>query len=162
MSTFQERLRRLRVNRNIMAKSMADNLGISYRNYQRYERGKTCCPLKIIGDTDAHGTTTTFKPDYQIFEELVFDYNTLLVRFREMAFLNRGVKIIINDNRGESPVSETLHYEGGIISYVEFLNRKETVLHPSPIYLELLNRCYMCLQCSQICRTYFLRNVHNR
>ena len=103
--------------------------------YQRYERGKTCSPLKIIGDTDAHGTTTTFKPDYQIFEELVFDYNTLLVRFREMAFLNRGVKIIINDNRGEAPVSETLHYEGGIISYVEFLNRKETVLHPTPIYI---------------------------
>ena len=103
--------------------------------YQRYERGKTCCPVKVIGDTDAHGTVTTFKPDYQIFEELVFDYNTLLVRFREMAFLNRGVKIVLNDNRGESPVTETLHYEGGIISYVEYLNRKETVLHNAPIYI---------------------------
>jgi len=103
--------------------------------YQRYERGKTACPLKIIGKTDKTGTTTTFKPDYQIFEVLEFDYNTLLVRFREMAFLNRGVKIILTDNRGESPVSETLHYEGGIISYVEYLNRKETPLHQPPIYI---------------------------
>ena len=104
-------------------------------HYQRYERGKTACPLKIIGDADTTGTTTTFKPDGEIFETLVYNYETLLHRFREMAFLNRGVKIIITDDRGEEQKSETLFYEGGIIQYVEYLNRKENVLHKEPIYI---------------------------
>ncbi len=104
-------------------------------HYQRYERGKTVCPLKVIGDTDKTGTTTTFKPDGEIFETLEFDYNTLLTRFREMAFLNRGVRIILSDSRAEEPTGETLYYEGGINSYVAYLNRKETVLHPDQIYI---------------------------
>lgn len=104
-------------------------------HYQRYERGKTATELKIIGTATHTGTKTTFKPDGDIFEELVFDYNTLLTRFREMAFLNRGVKIILIDNRAEESNEVVLHYEGGIISYVEFLNRKETVLHETPIYI---------------------------
>ena len=104
-------------------------------HYQRYERGKTATELKIIGTADKTGTKTTFKPDGQIFEELNFDYNTLLNRFREMAFLNRGVKIILIDNRLEESNEVVLHYEGGIISYVEYLNRKETVLHEVPIYI---------------------------
>lgn len=104
-------------------------------HYQRYERGKTMCPLKIMGDTDKTGTTTTFKPDGEIFETLEFDYNTLLTRFREMAFLNRGVRIILSDSRAEEPTGETLYYEGGINSYVAYLNRKETVLHPDQIYI---------------------------
>ena len=104
-------------------------------HYQRYERGKTTCPLQIRGNTDKTGTTTTFKPDGEIFETLEFDYNTLLTRFREMAFLNRGVRIILSDNRAEEPTGETLYYEGGINSYVAYLNRKETVLHPDQIYI---------------------------
>ena len=104
-------------------------------HYQRYERGKTATELKIIGTATHTGTKTTFKPDGDIFEELVFDYNTLLTRFREMAFLNRGVKIILIDNRAEESNEVVLHYEGGIISYVEYLNRKETVLHETPIYI---------------------------
>lgn len=104
-------------------------------HYQRYERGKTATELKIIGTATHTGTKTTFKPDGDIFEELVFDYNTLLTRFREMAFLNRGVKIVLIDNRAEESNEVVLHYEGGIISYVEFLNRKETVLHEKPIYI---------------------------
>ena len=104
-------------------------------HYQRYERGKTACQLKIIGDADTTGTTTTFKPDEEIFETLEYNYDTLLHRFREMAFLNRGVKIIITDDRGEEQKSETLFYEGGIIQYVEYLNRKENVLHKEPIYI---------------------------
>ena len=104
-------------------------------HYQRYERGKTATELKIIGTATHTGTKTTFKPDGEIFEELVFDYNTLLTRFREMAFLNRGVKIILIDNRAEENNEVVLHYEGGIISYVEYLNRKETVLHETPIYI---------------------------
>lgn len=104
-------------------------------HYQRYERGKTMCPLQVRGNTDKTGTTTTFKPDGEIFETLEFDYNTLLTRFREMAFLNRGVKIILSDSRAEEPTGETLYYEGGINSYVAYLNRKETVLHPDQIYI---------------------------
>ena len=104
-------------------------------HYQRYERGVTVTELKIIGEAHSTGTKTTFKPDGEIFEELIFDYNILLNRFREMAFLNKGVKIVLIDNRSEESNEEVLHYEGGIISYVEYLNRKETVLHEAPIYI---------------------------
>ncbi|MFR1518187.1 MAG: DNA topoisomerase (ATP-hydrolyzing) subunit B [Clostridia bacterium] len=103
--------------------------------YQRYERGKTATELKIIGESSHTGTKTTFKPDSEIFEVLEFDHSVLLSRFREMAFLNRGIKIILIDNRVEQPEEVTLYYEGGIISYVEYLNRKETVLHQPPIYI---------------------------
>lgn len=103
--------------------------------YQRYEKGNTVTELKVIGESSHTGTKTTFKPDGEIFEVLEFDYNILLSRFREMAFLNKGIKIILIDNRAEQPEEVTLHYEGGIISYVEYLNRKETVLHQPPIYI---------------------------
>ena len=102
---------------------------------QRYERGKTVTKLTVIGTSEHTGTRTTFKPDGQIFEDLVYDYNILLTRFREMAFLNGGIKIVLRDDRGEHPVEDILHYEGGIRSYVEFLNRKETVLHENVIYV---------------------------
>ena len=103
--------------------------------YQRYEKGNTVTELKVIGESSHTGTKTTFKPDGEIFEVLEFDYNILLSRFREMAFLNKGIKIILIDNRAEQPEEVTLHYEGVIISYVEYLNRKETVLHQPPIYI---------------------------
>ena len=102
---------------------------------QRYERGKTVTKLTVIGTSVHTGTRTTFKPDGEIFEDLVYDYNILLTRFREMAFLNGGIKIILRDDRGEHPVEDILHYEGGIRSYVEYLNRKETVLHENVIYV---------------------------
>lgn len=104
-------------------------------HYQRYEKGKTVTELKVIGETTHTGTKTTFKPDGEIFEVLEFDYSVLLNRFREMSFLNKGVKIVLIDNRAGQPEEVTLHYEGGIISYVEYLNRKETVLHEPPIYI---------------------------
>lgn len=103
--------------------------------YQRYERGKTVSKLKIIGDTDKTGTSTTFLPDPTIFETVVFDYDTLLTRLREMAFLNKGVKIIYTDNRSEEPNEKILYYKGGIIEYVEYLNRHETVITPDVIYV---------------------------
>jgi DNA gyrase subunit B len=103
--------------------------------YQRYERGKVMCPLKVIGETTETGTTSTFKPDHLIFETIEFDKNILLARFREMAFLNAGIKIILKDNRLEEPYETVLHYEGGIKSFVEYLNRKETVLNNPPIYI---------------------------
>ena len=103
--------------------------------HQRYERGKTATKLEVIGTSDHTGTRTTFKPDGEIFETLIYDYDILLKRFREMAFLNGGIKIILKDDRGEHPVEEILYYEGGIRSYVEYLNRKENVLHENVIYV---------------------------
>lgn len=102
---------------------------------QRYERGKTVTPLEIIGHKEKTGTKTTFKPDSEIFEELVFDYGTLLNRFREMAFLNKGLIIRLVDDRAEEKIEKVLHYEGGIISFVEYMNRNKEVLHNPPIYL---------------------------
>jgi len=103
---------------------------------QRYERGKTVTPLEIIGDTDKTGTKTTFKPDPEIFETVEFDFETMLVRYREMAFLNKGIKIVLTDERPEEPVRKVLHYEGGINSFVEYINKNREVLHSPPIYIE--------------------------
>ncbi|MBQ6090606.1 MAG: DNA topoisomerase (ATP-hydrolyzing) subunit B [Lachnospiraceae bacterium] len=103
---------------------------------QRYEYGKTIYPLKEIGDSDRTGSTITFLPDKSIFEETVFDYNVLKQRLREMAFLTKGVKIILRDCReGKEQVKE-FHYEGGIKEYVEYLNKNQTVLYPNVIYCE--------------------------
>ncbi|MCR5056954.1 MAG: DNA topoisomerase (ATP-hydrolyzing) subunit B [Clostridia bacterium] len=103
--------------------------------YQRYEKGKTVSPLKIIGDASSTGTTTTFKPDETIFEDTVFDYDTLATRFREMAFLNAGIRIDFKDDREESPREDIFYYKGGIVEYVEYLNRKEDVINPDVIYV---------------------------
>jgi len=104
--------------------------------WQRYERGKTVSELKIIGKTDRTGTKTTFKPDKEIFEELEFDYDLLVTRYREMAFLNKGIKIKVIDERKDEPVEKELYYEGGIISFVEYLNKNKDVIHEKPIYVE--------------------------
>ena len=102
---------------------------------QRYERGIPCFALKKIGESERKGTKVTFKPDAQIFEETVFDYDTLLARLREQAFLNRGVRIVLADERGEERKEADLFYEGGICSFVEFLNKGKDVLHPEVIYV---------------------------
>ncbi len=98
-------------------------------HFQRFDRGNYSEPLKIIGDTDKTGTSVLFKPDPEIFQETtVFDYETLLKRLREQAFLNAGIKIIFTDKRNESePVSETLHYEGGIRQFVEHIHKTRGV-----------------------------------
>lgn len=101
---------------------------------QRYERGVAVTGLDKIGTTDKHGTTTYFKPDHEIFEELEFDYDTLAQRLRELAFLNKGVKITFNDDRIDK--EEVFHYEGGIKSFVSYLNRNKEVLQQEPIYVE--------------------------
>ncbi|MCI1859509.1 MAG: DNA topoisomerase (ATP-hydrolyzing) subunit B [Sporolactobacillus sp.] len=111
-----------------------------YRNghvyYQEYHRGKPAMDLKIIGNADQTGTTTHFIPDPEIFKETThFDYETLRVRIRELAFLNKNIRISIEDRRGDQPRKETFHYEGGIREYVQFLNRSKDVLH-EPIDLE--------------------------
>ncbi|GKS55688.1 DNA gyrase subunit B [Enterococcus sp. DIV0765f] len=105
--------------------------------YQEYRRGAVVDDLKVIGDTDLSGTTVHFIPDPEIFTETTtFDFNKLATRIRELAFLNRGMKISIEDRREEKPVVKEYHYDGGIKSYVEYLNASKTVIFPEPVYLE--------------------------
>ena len=103
---------------------------------QRYERGKVMYPLKVVGDTDRRGTEVRFLPDPTIFEETVFDFSVLKQRLREMAFLTKGLKIVLKDKRPEENVALTFHYEGGIREYVEYLNKSKEVLYPQVIYCE--------------------------
>lgn len=104
---------------------------------QRFERGKTVSDLVVLGYTEQTGTKTTFKPDPEIFEELEYSYEVLTTRFRELAFLNRGLAITIIDEREEPNLKKRLYYEGGIISFVEYINRnKEEPINEKVIYLE--------------------------
>ncbi len=105
---------------------------------QRYERGKTIYKLKVIGDCDPEktGTMVSFLPDKKIFEETIFDFDTLKQRFREMAFLTKGLKIRLTDERGEKELVKEFHYEGGIKEFVTYLNRSKEALYPEIIYCE--------------------------
>nr|WP_315100767.1 DNA topoisomerase (ATP-hydrolyzing) subunit B [uncultured Catonella sp.] len=103
---------------------------------QRYERGKVITELTEIGNTDRHGTTVTFLPDREIFEETVFDYATIKHRLREMAFLTKGLRISLTDKREEDKKTDSFHYEGGIMEYVSYLNKNQTVLYDKIIYCE--------------------------
>lgn len=105
--------------------------------FQEYRRGAVVDDLKVIGETEAHGTTVHFVPDPEIFTETtIFNFEKLATRVRELAFLNRGLRISIEDLRPEEPVLREYHFEGGIKSYVEHLNKGKDVLYPEPIYLE--------------------------
>ncbi|WP_178020846.1 DNA topoisomerase (ATP-hydrolyzing) subunit B [uncultured Paenibacillus sp.] len=102
---------------------------------QEYHRGAPQYDVRVIGDTDETGTKTRFYPDPEIFTETtIFDFNTLLTRIRELAFLNKGINISLTDER--TGHSESFHYEGGIMEYVRFLNHNREVLHEDPIYVE--------------------------
>ena len=105
---------------------------------QRYERGKVVEKLTVIGDCEEGktGTKVTFSPDGSIFETTVFDFNVLKQRFREMAFLTKGLKIVLRDDREEEPKERTFHYEGGIKEFVSYLNRSATPLYENIIYCE--------------------------
>ena len=104
---------------------------------QRYERGHVMYPLKVVGECDPekHGTRVTFKPDGEIFEELVYDYDILQTRLREMAFLTKNLKIILRDDREEKR-EQVFHYEGGIKEFVQYLNKNKEPLYPDIIYCE--------------------------
>lgn len=104
---------------------------------ERFEKGKVARPFACTGETDKHGLTVTFKPDPTIFEETVFDYEIILTRMREQSFLNAGVRVKLIDTRPGKEREDDLHYEGGIVSFVEYLNgvRAVTPLHPKPIYM---------------------------
>ena len=103
---------------------------------QRYERGKVITELTEIGTTERHGTTVTFLPDKDIFEETVFEYSTIKHRLREMAFLTKGLRISLTDRREEGKKTDSFHYEGGIMEYVSYLNKNQTVLYDKIIYCE--------------------------
>ena len=104
--------------------------------YQRYERGRPTCELKVIGTTDKTGTEVTFLPDDEIFETIEFDGDVILQRLRELAFLNKGIRIVFLDEREKNPKPVELKYDGGIAEFVKFLNRNKEVLHKDPIYIE--------------------------
>ena len=105
--------------------------------YQEYRRGHVVDDLKVIGETERHGTTVHFVPDPEIFTETTeYNFDKLATRIRELAFLNRGLHISIEDTRSEEPEKREYYFEGGIKSYVEYLNQNKTVLFDEPIYLE--------------------------
>jgi len=105
-------------------------------HYQRYDRGNPVDDVIEIGNASGTGTKITFKPDSTIFETVKFNFETLVTRLRELAFLNKGIKISISDNRSDEPTQEVFQYEGGIISFVEHLNSSRNSLHDTPIYFE--------------------------
>jgi len=110
--------------------------GYSWR--QRYSRGNPVTDLIKIGESDEHGTTVSFKPDAEIFEDTVYDFEVLSKRFRELAFLNKGIKIKLIDKRLGEEKEELYHFEGGIREFVLYLNKNKEVLHEEPIYIEAM------------------------
>lgn len=112
---------------------------------QRYERGHVMYPLKVVGECpkEKHGSKVTFKPDGEIFEELVYDYDILQTRLREMAFLTKNLKIVLRDDREEKK-EKVFHYEGGIKEFVQYLNKNKEPLYPDIIYCEgMKNNVYV-------------------
>ena len=123
---------------NALAESMEVEVKREGKIYSiGFERGITTKPLSVIGTCNINdtGTTTTFVPDGEIFPDVSFDFASMITRYREMAFLNREITIILRDEREEEPITKTLHYDGGIISFVEYLNRHREALHKPPIYI---------------------------
>ena len=119
---------------NALSEWVVVNVRNDGKEYQmKFERGVTTSPLKVIGESEETGSKIHFKPDHLIFEELDFTYDVLKKRLREMAFLNKGITIILEDER-EDLYNEFL-YEGGIVSFVEYLNKNRTALHSPPIYI---------------------------
>lgn len=103
---------------------------------QTYEKGKPVTALKEVGDTNETGTCIRFYPDPEIFEETVFDREIIIQRLRELSFLNRGLKIIITDEREEEPFKKVLHYSGGLRDFVNYVNKKKDVINSDPVYFE--------------------------
>ena len=146
-----------------------DNCYDGYRYTERFERGKVARPFKQEEKTEKHGLYVHFKPDPEIFTETtVYDYNTLLNRMREQAFLNAGVNISLRDERGDEVREDDLKYDGGIISYVEFLNAQKTddMIHPQVIYMKAEKDNYVAEVAMQYSTSYyeqiitFANNIH--
>ena len=145
-----------------------DNAHEGRRYTERFERGAVVRPFKDEGETDAHGLYVRFKPDPEIFDETVFDYDTLLARFREQAFLNAGINIAIRDERCEPVREDDMEYEGGISSFVQFLTegKHETPLHSDVIYMKSEKDDYIAEVALQYNESYnevlltFANNIH--
>ncbi len=101
-----------------------------------FNRGKTVGEMKVIGETDERGSETIFKPDHEIFEEVIFDYQTLELRLKELAFLNKGIRISLSDERPDSKKKALFVYEGGLKEFVSYLNKNRTPIHDTVIYYE--------------------------
>ncbi|WP_292484838.1 DNA topoisomerase (ATP-hydrolyzing) subunit B [Methanohalobium sp.] len=108
----------------------------SKRYYQHYEKGYPKTEVQVLGESEGTGTKFTFKPDSEIFESTEFDYDSLSTRLRELAFLNKGIKITIKDERSEEGQEDVFQYDGGIVSFVKHLNKNRTPIHEEPIYFE--------------------------
>lgn len=122
---------------NALSESMEVEIARNGKIYmQRYSKGKTVTPLEIIGESKHSGSRTTFKPDSEIFEELCYEFDTLEHRLREMAFLNKGIRITLTDEREGKKQKEVFHYEGGIKEFVKHQNRNREPIHPDIIYFE--------------------------
>lgn len=122
---------------NALSKKMIVEVSRNKKVYKQiYEYGKPITPVTEGGISAETGTRTTFYPDEGIFEEVEFEYETLLTKFRETAFLNKGIRIYFYDKRGEEIIENELFYEGGINSFVKFLNKNKTEIHVDPIYFE--------------------------
>lgn len=135
---------------------------------QEYRRGVSQGALAKGEPTEKTGTKVTFKPDAEIFDELEYDFETLRVRMREQAFLNKGLRIVLRDLREDPPVEAEFHYEGGIMSYVEFINASKEALHPNVIYMEAERETYMVEIAMQYNSGYnenivsFANNIHTQ
>lgn len=129
-----------------------------------FSRGKTVVPLYEKGTTEETGTTVHFKPDLTIFTELIYSYETLRLRIRELAFLNKGIRINLNDER--TGKQESFHYEGGIIEFVKYVNENKDKLHDDPIYIEGIKDTNIVEVALQYCDTYtenlftFVNNIN--
>ncbi len=132
----------------------------------KFSRGKVTQPMTIVGDTDRHGTEVVFKPDPEMFEDTVYDYEILHTRMREEAFLNAGLKIVIQDRRPGMEQEDTMHYEGGIREFVSFINRNKTPIHDGVIYMSGMKDDSIAEIAMQYTDTYneilvsFANNVH--
>ena len=121
---------------NALSEWLEVNVHKNGKIYQmKFSRGDITQPMTVVGETDHTGTTVRFKPDPIMFEDTVYDYETLHVRMREQAFLNAGLRITITDRRGEEPVSESMCYEGGIREFAAWYNRHKTPIHEQVIYM---------------------------
>ena len=121
--------------------ALSESLKVQVRNegtvkQMAFARGKTVETMRVVGQAEGTGTTVWFKPDAEIFDETVFDFDTLYERLREQAFLNAGIRITLSDLRGEEPRVESMCFEGGIREFVSYHNRHKTVLHEDVIYID--------------------------
>lgn len=149
--------------------ALSENLEVEVRRGGKiygieFSRGKTVVPLYEKGEAEETGTTVHFKPDATIFTELIYSYETLRLRIRELAFLNKGIRINLNDER--TGKQETFHYEGGIIEFVNYVNENKDKLHDDPIYIEGIRDTNIVEVALQYCDTYteniftFVNNIN--